>query len=219
MRFYAIVPAKEHSERVPNKNIRNFNGKPLFYWIINTLKKIEDIEKIILDTDSDKISDFVLKFFPDITINFRPEHLHGDFVSMNKIIENILINYNDTNFFIQTHVTNPCLKKETIEKAIEIFKIQNDYDSLFTVTKIQARLYDKDFNPLNHDPDELIRTQDLPQVYEENSCLYIFSRNSFFKNKSRIGRNPYLFEINKLEAIDIDTEEDFILAEKIHEIL
>ena len=116
-------------------------------------------------------------------------------------------------------MTNPCLKKETIEKAIEIFKIQNDYDSLFTVTKIQARLYDKDFNPLNHDPDELIRTQDLPQVYEENSCLYIFSRNSFFKNKSRIGRNPYLFEINKLEAIDIDTEEDFILAEKIHEIL
>lgn len=208
----AIVPMKAHSERVKNKNFRDFNDKPLFYWIFNTLSKSKYISNIILDTDSQELADKVLSYFPDIKVMIRPEHLRGDFVSVNKLIENV-ISQTDNEYFIQTHSTNPCLKTETINKAIDMFLSSSDYDSLFAVNRLQTRLYDKDFKALNHNPKELIRTQDLDPIYEENSNFYIFSKQSFSKTDARIGNKPYLFEMDTLEALDIDTENDFKLAE------
>ena len=91
------------------------------------------------------------------------------------------------------------------------------FDSLFGATKVQTRFYDKDANPINHNPEELLRTQDLEPLYEENSNFYIFSKESFKNsNKKRIGIKPQIFEVNKLEAIDIDEPEDFILAELLY---
>jgi len=214
----AIIPMKAHSERVRNKNFRDFNGKPLFYWIFNTLKKVSYINKIILDTDSEELGEKVLEFFPDVEISIRPIELCGDFVSVNRLIGYNIDKYKENNIFIQTHSTNPCLKAETIEKAIEFFLNNNKkYDSIFSVNRIQTRLYKKDFSPLNHDPKNLIRTQDLDPLYEENSNFYIFTKESFDKTKARIGENPFLFEMNELESKDIDTEEDFLLSEVIHD--
>ena len=88
----------------------------------------------------------------------------------------------------------------------------NKADSLFGVTKFQTRFYKGDGTPINHDPDNLIRTQDLEPWYEENSCIYIFDKNSFASTKARIGRKPILFEIPKLESIDIDEKEDWFLV-------
>ena len=93
----------------------------------------------------------------------------------------------------------------------------NDYDSLFSVTKWQTRLYWDADRPINHNPHELLRTQDLPPVYEENSNIYIFSKSSFRKaGEQRIGLKAQMFEINKIEAIDIDEEADFIMAERLY---
>lgn len=214
MKIAALIPMKEHSQRVPNKNIKDFNGKPLFYWIFQTLMKVKSIDKIFLDTDSDIICEKVRKYFPDIIIIKRPENLIGDFVSVNKLINNDLKEIDNYEYFIQTHSTNPLLKSSTITTAIDFYKDNlNIYDSVFSVTKIQSRFYDVYGNPINHDPIELLRTQDIPPLYEENSCFYIFSKSSFNKTKARIGSKPYLFEISQKESIDIDTNDDFLLAE------
>lgn len=86
-------------------------------------------------------------------------------------------------------------------------------DSLFSVTRLQTRLYDAQGKAINHDPKILIQTQDLPPVYEENSCIYLFSAESLKKNGTRIGASPILFETDPEESWDIDEEIDFKMVE------
>ena len=209
---------KGHSERVPNKNFRLFAGEPLFYKIVVSLMGSKYVSKILIDTDSRKIEEQALKINKNgkIRIIQRPPELCGDFVSMNEIIKYDLTQAEDEHF-LQTHSTNPLLTTKTIDAAIEKYLsvVKTDYDSLFSVTRWQTRLYNKDGMAINHNPDELVRAQDLAPVFEENSCLYIFSRQSFNKKETRIGKTPFLFEIDKYEAIDIDEEVDFLLAEQM----
>ncbi len=210
----AIVPIKQHSERVPKKNFRDFNGKPLYYWILETLHDTPEVDEIIINTDADQIIERATDKF-DVVISERPDELQGDFVSMNKIIE-YEVERNEADIFIQTHCTNPLLQSLTISEALNMFVASNDADSLFTVTKHQKMLYNEDLEPINHNPHDLSRTQDLPPIYENNSNLFIFNENTIEKTGCRIGRDPLIFEMDEIESIDIDTESDFQLAEYFH---
>lgn len=208
---------KSHSERVPNKNMKNFNGSPLYHVIVEVLQKSAYIKKIVVNTDSESLADDATKNFERVHIINRPERIRGDFVSMNTIIAYDLSQL-EGEHFLQTHSTNPLVQTETIDDAIEAyFHNLGTYDSLFSVTRQQTRLYWENGRPINHDPKELVRTQDLPPVYEENSNFYIFSKKSFAEaGQSRIGLKPQMFEINKLEAVDIDEPEDWEIAEILY---
>ncbi len=210
----ALVPMKGHSDRVPNKNLRPFCGKPLCHWIILSLQKSRYVQDIVVNTDSKEIAENIRQNFDRVKIVDRPSEIRGDFVSMNTIIAYDLSQLPGEHF-LQTHSTNPLLNAETIDAAIEsYFHNLEMYDSLFAVTRHNARFYGSDGSPINHDPQEMLRTQDLPPIFEENSNLYVFSRESFKRSGNRrIGLRPYLFEISKLEAIDIDEKDDFLLAE------
>ena len=117
-------------------------------------------------------------------------------------------------FYLQTHSTNPLLRPESISRAIRTFtELFPAYDSLFSVTRVQTRLWDALARPVNHNPAILLRTQDLPPLYEENSCLYLFERQILALHRTRIGERPYMFEIDKTEAQDIDEESDFLIAD------
>ncbi len=217
----ALLPMKAHSERIPNKNFKKLNGKPLFRWVLDTLLDIELIDLIVINTDARKILEKYKVFNSDrILIRDRPNKICGDFVSMNDIIEDDLTNiYADT--YLMTHTTNPLLSKSTIVEAINkynIFRKNGNCDSLFSVDLIQTRFYREDSTPVNHNPDKLERTQDLEPWYEENSNIYIFNKESFYSNKSRIGKNPSLFITPKMESIDIDNPEDWELAEALLKI-
>ncbi len=208
----ALIFMKEYSERVPNKNIRDFCGKPLFHYILESLSKSKYIDEIIINTDSEKIAKNAKEFF-NVTIHMRPDYLLKiDSNEANLIIEDDISKI-DCEYFIQTHSTNPLLKTNSIDKSIEAFFNQQECDSLFSVTPYQNRLFFENGDPVNHNPNQLIKTQDLPYLYEENSCIYIFSKNSFLKNKNRVGVNPKLFSIDRFEAVDIDEMEDFVFAE------
>ncbi len=222
MKLTALLPMKGHSERVPNKNMRMFAGKPLYHCIAEKLQQSEYIEQILIDTDSTLIAEDALKQFPKSKIITRPKKIQGDMVPMNDIIAHDLncSDCSDCEYFLQTHSTNPLLTLATLNQAIQVFfKSVDSYDSLFSVTRLQTRLYWESGKPVNHDPSELLRTQDLPPLYEENSNMYIFSKQSFLASgKKRIGLNPHMFPINKIEAMDIDEEEDFILAETLYKL-
>jgi N-acylneuraminate cytidylyltransferase len=214
----ALVPMKGHSERVPNKNIRLLAGRPAFHWIVDSLSKSKYIDEIIINTDSKEIAESAVNNF-DVTILDRPDFLLGDMVSIQPLIAYDLSQTNGE-FYLQTHSTNPMVQPETIDKAIEAFFAQKEHDALFSVTSVQTRFYWKDGSGINHDPKVLIRTQDLEPIYEENSCLYIFSKETNQRCESRLGTNPMMFPINDLEAADVDTMEDFywadFLLEKYH---
>jgi CMP-N-acetylneuraminic acid synthetase len=212
----ALIPMKGNSERVKNKNIRDFAGQPLLTHVIETFSKSKYISNIIINTDSQKIADLAKSVSDKVIIHERPEEICGDYVSMNDII-NHDIQQVEEEYFIQTHVTNPLLTLESVDKAIEFyFENKANYNSIFSVTKIQTRLFWEDGKPVNHNPKELIRTQDLPPVFEENSNFYIFSKEAFVEaGGKRIGTKPKMFEIGQIESMDIDNEDDFILSEYI----
>lgn len=214
---YAIVPIKHVSTRVPGKNYRLMDDKPLYWYVLSTLTKCKYINKIYVDTNSPIISEGVRKHFPNIIIYDRPESLCGNTVSTNDLLMNIINNLNlDADYYFQTHVTNPLLKQETIDDAIHFFIQHVDkYDSLFSAKVLKTRLYDKNFNDMNHNRFNLIPTQDLDPIYDENSCIYIFSKNTLFKNNSRIGPQAAIYVMDSIESTDIDYENDFILAEQL----
>ena len=213
MNIVALVPMRHHSQRVPGKNYRPLAGKPLFHHIIETLLAVPQINQIVVDTDSNEVMAGLKQHFPSVNIINRPESLRADDVPMNEIL------IHDTglfpaDFYLQTHSTNPLLKPETISSAIQL--LITNYparDSLFSVTRLQTRLYDKDGNAINHNPKELIQTQDLPPVYEENSCIYIFTRENLVAKRHRISDKPLLFAIDADEAWDIDEELDFAICD------
>lgn len=218
-RYAALIPIKDHSERVPGKNFRTLGPMPLWEHIVKTLSAIDAIEEIFIDTDSKRFTPERLAPYPKVRILPRPESLHGDFVSTNMIFEYDLTQIpNEYTHFVQTHTTNPLLSVETIlngvvayEKAIE----SGEYDSLFTVTAFFGRFFNRSGAALNHNPNELIRTQDLDPMLMENSNLYCFSRKAFAKRRARIGERPFMFEMDPKEAVDIDDQQSWDMAEAL----
>ena len=220
MKVIALMPMKANSERVQGKNFKDFCGKPLFRWMLDTLQSIPAIDTVVINTDARHILEENGVFENErITIRDRKAEICGDFVSMNVIIKDDVEN-TDADIYLMTHTTNPLLSKETVEAAISKFKIalkSGKADSLFTVNEVQERFYDADGNALNHNPENLIRTQDLPPWYQENSNLYLFTKDSFRRTNARIGSTPILFVTEPYESTDIDTQEDWELGEVVVE--
>lgn len=215
-RTVAIVPMRHSSERVKGKNYRLLGDKPLFHHIVDTLLAVPQIDQVVIDTDSDFIEQNATDAFPSIQVVRRPERLFGGDVPMN----DVLLHTTDVvpaDLYVQTHSTNPLLRPATVSAALEKFKqSRNEYDSLFTVTPLQTRLWTSDGRAINHDPAVLLRTQDLAPVMEENSCLYVFERDTLVRRGNRIGDRPLLWPIPPEEAWDIDEEIDWTVVETLY---
>jgi CMP-N-acetylneuraminic acid synthetase len=209
----ALIPMRHQSQRVPGKNYRPLAGKPLYQHIIETLLAVKEISKLVVDSDSPPVIEGLQRDFPQVQIIDRPEHLRLNTTPMNEILlyDTSLL---EADYYLQTHSTSPLLRPETISKAIQTFLADYPaHDSLFSVTRLQTRLYNLQGRAINHDPDVLLQTQDLPPVFEENSCLYIFNRPNLARRRNRLGDQPMMFEIDPAEAWDIDEELDFAVAE------
>jgi len=214
-KIVALVPMRHDSKRVPGKNYRPMCGKPLYAHIIETLLSAEDISQVVVDTDSQPVIEGLARDYPRVKVLLRPEELRADTTPTNEIL------IHDTaqvpaDLYLQTHSTNPLLKAETIRRAIaQLRQSYPEYDSLFGVTRLQTRLWDELGRAVNHNPAVLLRTQDLPLIYEENSCIYLFTRETLISRRNRLGERPMMFEIDAREATDIDVELDFVIAETL----
>ncbi len=220
-RLTALLPMKAHSARVTSKNFRMIAGKPLFRWVLDEMAAQNTIDQIVINTDARGIlADNGLAdgdYDGKVMIRDRKSDICGDFVSMNLVlgddVENVASDY-----YLMTHTTNPLLRGKTIDAMIEAFldaERKGEADTLFTVNRHQTRFYTPDGAPINHDPANLVRTQDLPLYLEENSVCYLFTGESFAKTGARIGERPVLFETPRLESVDIDEPSDWYMAESL----
>ncbi len=215
-RIVALVPMRHGSERVPGKNYRPFGGKPLYHHVVSSLLACEGIDEVVIDTDSPNVRDDARVAFPHVRLLERPEHLRAGTVAMNDVIMHDAAQVH-ADHYLQTHSTNPLLSSASIDAMIESYLSGlHEFDSLFSVTRHQKRFWTPARVPLNHDPAVLLRTQDLPPLYEENSCVYLFSRELVLRRRNRIGESPQLFELDAIEAWDIDEEHDFVVAEALY---
>jgi CMP-N-acetylneuraminic acid synthetase len=217
MKIVALVPMRHHSQRVPGKNYRLLAGKPLYQHIVETLLACPEIADVVVDTDSPVIQEGLAQHFPQVQVLPRPAHLCADDISMNEILAYDTSQV-EADFYLQTHTTNPLLTAATLGSGLQRFQASYPaYDSLFSVTRLQTRLWDQLGRAINHNPAVLLQTQDLPPVYEENSCLYLFNRETLLRRRNRLGERPLMFEIPAAEAWDIDEELDFEITEFLME--
>jgi CMP-N-acetylneuraminic acid synthetase len=202
----AFVPIKLNSQRLKNKNILPIKGKPLSWHIFNTLLNTSNIEDVYISCSSMDI----LKYIPKgLNFHQRPSKLDSDETLIDEVIRNFVENvYSD--IYIMAHTTSPFLKTTSILNALmRVLSDQND--SALSVTKIKSFVWYNN-SPLNYDLNKIPKTQDLEPIYVETSGFFIFTRESYLKNNSRIGLNPYFQELSHIESIDIDEEEDYKFA-------
>jgi CMP-N-acetylneuraminic acid synthetase len=214
-KIVALVPMRHHSQRVVGKNYRPLAGKPLYQHIIDNLLSCPGIAQVVVDTDSPPIIDGLRQNYPQVLVIERPEHLRPDTTPMNEVLVYDTSQV-EADFYLQTHSTNPLLRPESINGATK--KFLDNYpacDSLFSVTRIQTRLWDQLGRAINHNPSILLQTQDLPPVFEENSCMYIFTRQNLLTRRNRLGERPMMYEISAAEAWDIDEEMDFAVVDTL----
>lgn len=203
-----FIPIKHNSQRVPRKNFRKF-GDQLLYE--RCFLKFKDFE-IFIDTDSDELIDIIKGscHFQKINVYKRKENLCGHKVSVCDLIKNFIIQENINEPVCQIHVTSPFLKPKTVKRVFQ--KLEEGYDSVIGCNVIQSRLWKKEkygYYPINHNPLKLEQTQDLPEIYEDNSAFYLFQPNVILETGNRIGKNPYFFPVKFPENLDIDTEENW----------
>lgn len=216
----ALMPMKGHSERVPDKNIANFCGRPLYTWVMGSLLMSPRVSRIIIDTDSERIKRDIADRYGEekrILVIDRPKRLLGDFISVTELIRYDM-SFADGEDILQTHATCPLLTTETINSAIDKYfenKANGTHDSLLTATRIQSRLYFASGAPINHKTNVYKRSQDETPVYEENSNIFLFSKTSLEDNNGRIGKRPYFYEMDKLESTDINEKQDLYIAEAL----
>ena len=214
MKVVAIIPIKLNNERLPNKNTKLFsNGKPLCSYIFDTLLKVEKIDEIYIYCSNPKIKEYLPE---GITFLRRNQHLDSDTTSMNQVLKEFLDEV-DADIYVLSHATSPFIKADTISSALEKV-ISSGYDSALAVSKLQEFLW-RDNKPSNYNLEKIPRTQDLPEMYYETSGFYIFRKIVLQEFGRRIGFKPFLQEVSKIEAIDIDELEDFMIANAVSALL
>lgn len=209
-----LIAVRSGSERIHNKNIRPFANTSLLEIKLEQAKNTTLLKNVFVSSDSDEMLNIArrykaipLKRDPYFATNTVPMNLAYEYMAKQLTCEHIAY----------LHVTSPLLKKSTLEKCIETYiKLENNFDSLCTVSKVQEYLW-KDNKPLNYDPNAHPRSQDLPDVYSLNFAVNIISRKKMIKRKNIVGQNFYPFIMDKEESVDIDTELDFKIAEFIYQ--
>lgn len=209
----AIVPIKKDTE-IMNGHLRLFNNRPLYRTFLDKLQNIYAIDEIIVDTDLVELEKDITELYSKVKFVKRDSSLLDSDTDINEIIKFDIDQTSNEDIFIQTHVNKPLLKKETIAKALKKFvELEDKYDSLFSVNTYRSRFYNHKYKPINHRPEKLVRTNTLDPVYEENSCFYIFTQESFTQAQHRIGNHPYLYDISSIEALELDDDLSYKLAE------
>lgn len=211
MKTVAIVPMKLNNRRLPQKNTKAFkNGKPLCWYILETLKQVNGIDVVYVYCSNPSIKDFIPS---DVKYLQRPTSLDQDTTSMTEVLT-LFAKEVSADIYVMTHTTAPFVKKESIEKGLNAVK-SGEYDSSFAAKKLQDFLW-QDGKPLNYNLDNIPRTQDLPALYVETSGFYIYTSSVINNLNRRIGEKPYVVEVGEIESVDIDEPEDFLIADAIY---
>lgn len=216
MKTACFIPIKAHSERVAGKNLRDLNGKKLYQYICENAKKAEVFDEIYVDTNSDEVSQYaegngfqIIKRKPELALNTA---------NGNDLLVHHFETYPQYDFYFQLFATAPYLQVNSIRACYNRLTSSADYDSCFTATENHG-FYWYAGTPVNYRPDILPRSQDMLPVIEETTGLYGIKRESLDKYRCRIGRKPYIHVVSKFEAVDINTEEDFKIAEYVGKVI
>lgn len=207
----AIVPLKENSQRLPGKNLALLDDKPLYKLILESLSCVDEIGEIFIYSSSDKFKAPTLEKPDRIKFRIRPKELDADNVSINVVLREFLIN-SDADVVVLAHATSPFLKAETISNCISAVLSGSNDSALAAIRLHKFGIFRG--KTINFDRGEnLPPLQDIEPIIIEQGGLYVFKKEQFLKTNSRVGVNPHYEYLDLRESVDIDTLEDFKMAE------
>ena len=209
MKIKALVAVRSGSMRVQNKNLRPFAGSSLLEVKLAQLKRIKGLDGIIVNSNDDTMLSIAEKMGCE-TVKRDPYYASNE-VSMSDVYKNMAENC-DCDVIAYINVTNPLLKDETIEKAIEEYKNMEDFDSLNSAHLVKEFMF-LDNKPVNYDLKNQPRSQDLPDYYALNFAINIISKEKMIECKNVVGEKPWIYGIDEIEATDIDNPIDFDFSE------
>ena len=212
MKSACFIPIKSNSERVPGKNFRELNGKRLYQYICEHVQEADVFDDIYVDTNSEEVKEYASK--KGFVIIERKEELAKSTANGNDLLTYHYNLYSNYDYYFQLFATAPFLQSETIKNCYNKLIATEKYDSCFTATENHSFFWLNNM-PINYRPDILPRSQDMTPVIEETTGMYGISKDALRKYGCRIGANPYIYIVNKFEAVDINTEDDLKLAEYI----
>ena len=213
MKVIALIAARSGSVRVQNKNIRPFVDSTLLEIKIEQLKRISNIDEVVVNSNDDEILEIAQKH--GVQIVRRDAYYASNSVSMSDVYKNMAENING-DIIVYANCTNPLIKDETIYKIIEFFKENNEkYDSVNSAHLIKEFLF-KDNLPINYDLRHQPRSQDLPDISALNFAVNVLHKSTMIEAKNVVGYKPFLYNIDLIEATDIDNPIDFFISEKIY---
>ncbi len=210
MKIAALVPVKLNSRRLPNKNFLMLGNRPLSHYIFDTLLKIDCISSVYCYTSQRQILQLLPK---GVKLLPRPSRLDQDHVSGNQLFDYAISKLDSYDILVLCHPTGPYISAGSILSGINSI-INDNHDSALSVERHASYAWLNN-SPLNYTPSQMKQTQDLEPVYTETSGFYIFTKESYKINKSRIGLNPCFIEVSQREAVDIDNPSDFVYAEHL----
>ena len=222
MKVTCFLPCRAGSERVKNKNTRQFAGIEggLLKIKLDQLIRCSLIDTIVLSTDDQKVIDVSKTYGNRIRIDNRPSELASSDASTDDLIRYVGKIISGPHI-LWTHVTSPFTGEDIYTRAINdyfSFIKTGKFDSLMSVTPLRVHVWDRKGEPVNYKRAEIRwpRSQQVDPLFEVNSAIFINSRGNYIRLEDRIGLNPYLFEMDQTESLDIDYEDDFLLAESIY---
>lgn len=209
MKVALFIPIKLNNQRLPGKNLLDLEGKPVCEYLFETVNSIDEIqEKYVYCSD-----EAIIPYIPEGMQFLKRNSRLDDYMVKGLDIIEAFVNDVEADIYIITHVTQPFTKAESIRKALR--KVTSgEYDSAFSAVALQDYMWYQG-KPFNYDMKDIVRTQDLEPVYMETGAFFIFTKQVFEELHQRIGNNPYIYEIDQFEAVDIDTKEDFEFAEAV----
>lgn len=210
MKVVAFATIKLNSQRVPQKNIKPIGSKSMCYHILDTASKVKNIDDVIVYCSDDRVVDYIPG---NVRYIKRNPYLDGDQILTKDTYSAFLKDVPDADYYIALCTTSPFTKVQTLEDALA-HVLSGEYDSAFSAQKHQTFAWYQD-KPINYDPALVPRTQDMEPVYVETSAFFIFSRDLWIDHGRRIGFHPYIACVDPIEAVDIDTMEDYEFAQVI----
>jgi CMP-N-acetylneuraminic acid synthetase len=207
MRIVAVVPIKLNNERLPGKNTKLLGGKPLIQYILESLNAVAEIDEKYVYCSDRSVCDYLIE---GIRFLQRPDYLDLPTSNFSQIFAEFS-SLVKADIYVYAHATAPFVRAETIRKGIQAVA-SGAYDSAFCAERLQDFIWHQG-EPLNFQAENIPRSQDLPVYYRETSGVYVFNREVFEQHHRRIGRKPLILEVGYREAVDINTPQDFQLAE------
>ena len=209
MKVVSFIPIKLNNQRLPGKNLMDLNGKPMCDYIFQTVKQVRNIDEKYFYCSDEKIQDYMPE---ELILKKRDKYLDGFQVKGLEIIDYFVRDV-DADIYVLTHVTQPFTKTESLEKAIE--KVASgEYDSAFSAVEIKDYCWYQG-KPLNYNMKDIVTTQNLEPIYMETGAFFIFTKEMYKRLHQRIGERPYMHIVDSFEAVDVDTKEDFELAQAV----